>query len=249
MDNQLPQSLGDNRTGGKLDIKETMKTAEGAVTYTQPTEGSSMALGENRIRYMKESDPVGTMPMPSSIKGAISNLQEKIMQGDYTFMDKLGERLAFERTGSRLYEALLSKHKGSTGSEFYPDYSVLTQFYEEEKQHFRLCAEVMEELGGDSTAVTPCADVAGVAGMGWMQVIADPRTTFQQSLEIILQAELADNACWENLIELAENLGLDSVVERFTKAKLEEDVHLETVRQWVKELTLNGGKLITPELQ
>ncbi|MFA7614898.1 MAG: ferritin-like domain-containing protein [Candidatus Caldatribacteriota bacterium] len=249
MDNQSTQTISDNRTGGKLAFKETIKTAEGAVNYTRPTEGSSMALGENRIRYMKESDPVGTMPMPSSIKGAISNLQEKIMQGDYTFMDKLGERLAFERTGTRLYEALLSKHKGSVGSESYPDFSVLQQFYEEEKAHFILCAEVMEELGGDSTAVTPSADVAGVAAAGWLQVIADPRTTFQQSLEIILQAELADNACWENLIELASNLGLESVVKRFTKAKEEEDVHLETVRQWVKELNLNGGKLITPDLQ
>lgn len=249
MDNQSTQTIGDNRTGGKLALKETIKTAEGAVTYTQPSEGSSMAIGENRISYMKESDPVGTMPMPSSVKGAISNLQEKIMQGDYTFMDKLGERLAFERTGSRLYEALLSKHKGSLGNESYPDYSILNQFYEEEKEHFRLCAEVMEELGGDSTALTPCADVAGVAGMGWVQVIADPRTTFQQSLEVILQAELADNVCWENLIDLATNLGLDNVVKRFVKAKEEEDVHLETIKQWVKELNLNGGKLISPELQ
>lgn len=249
MDNQSTQILSDNRTGGKLDIKETIKTAEGALQYTRPTEGDSFALGENRIRYMKESDPVGTMPMPSSIKGAINNLQEKIMQGDYTFMDKLGERLAFERTGTRLYEALLSKHKGSAGTEGYPDFSILKQFYEEEKAHFRLCAEVMEELGGDSTAVTPSADVAGVAGMGWLQVLADPRTTFQQSIEIILQAELADNCCWENLIELAGNLGLDSVVKRFVKAKEEEDVHLETIKQWVKELNLNGGKLIAPELQ
>lgn len=249
MDNQSTQVIGDNRTGGKLAINETIKTAEGALNYTQKTEGNSMALGENRILYMKESDPVGTMPKPTSIKGVISNIQEKVFQGDYTFMDKLGERLAFERTGTRLYEALLSKHKGSVGNEFYPDLSVLEQFWEEERNHFRLCCEVMEELGGDSTALTPSADVAGVAGMGWMQVLTDPRTTFQHSLEIILQAELDDNACWENLIELAENLGLDSVVKRFTKAKEEEDVHLETIRQWVKELNLNSGKIITPEIQ
>lgn len=249
MDNQIVESAGDNRTGGKLSPEETMKTASGAVKLTNPSEGDSTSIAENRILYMHESDYVGTLPKPASIKGMISSMREKVMQGDHTFLDKLGERLAFERTGTRLYEALISKRMGSIDDDALPDLSILQQFYNEEKEHFQLCAEVMEELGGDSTAVTPSADVCGVAALGWMQVLTDPRIPFQQSLEIILQAELADNACWENLIELADNLGLSSVVERFTKAKEEEDVHLNTIKQWVKELSLNGGQLLSPDIQ
>lgn len=248
MNNQIVESTGDNRTGGKLVMEETMKTAEGALRLTSPSQGDATSIAENRIRYMEESDYVGTLPKPSSLKGMISSMREKVMQGDHMFLDKLGERLAFERTGTRLYEALISKHQASAKENF-PDLSVLQQFCSEERSHFELCAQVMEELGADATAVTPSADVAGVAAFGWMQVVTDPRITFQQSLEIMLQAELADNNCWENLIELADNLGLDTVVERFSKAKEQEDVHLTTIKQWVKELSLNSGELISPELQ
>lgn len=249
MDNQNVESAGDNRTGGKLAMEETIKTAMGAAKMTRPTEGDASAIADNRILYMSESDYIGTLPKPASIKGIISSMREKILQGDHTFLDKLGERLAFERTGTRLYEALISKHKGSVEDNSLPELSILEQFCQEEMEHFQLCAQVMEEIGGDSTAVTPSADICGVAAQGWMQVLTDPRTTFQQSLEIILQAELADNACWENLIELADNLSLSDVVERFTKAKEEEEVHLNTIKQWVKELSLNGGQLIAPEIQ
>jgi ferritin-like protein len=249
MNNQIVESSGDNRTGGKVSMEETIKTAAGAAKMTRPSEGDASALADNRILYMKESDFVGTLPKPSSLKGMISSIREKILQGDHTFLDKLGERLAFERTGTRLYEALISKHKGSVQENSLPELSILEQFCDEEREHFELCARVMEELGGDSTAVTPSADICGVAAQGWMQVLTDPRTTFQQSLEIILQAELADNNCWENLIELAENLGLDDVVEKFSQAKEEEDVHLTTITQWVKELNLNGGKLLPIEIQ
>jgi hypothetical protein len=38
-------------------------------------------------------------------------------------------------------------------------------------------------------------------------VIVDPRTTLLQSLEAVLIAELFDNACWETLVELAQQAG------------------------------------------
>lgn len=95
--------------------------------------------------------------------------------------------------------------------------------------------------------MTPSADIAGIAGMGWIQVINDPRTTFLQSLETILQAELVDNASWETLLELAIHLGLKEAVDEFTIALQEEEIHLETVKQWVKELNLDGK--VSPILQ
>lgn len=68
--------------------------------------------------------------------------------------------------------------------------------------------------------MTPSADVAGVAAMGWVQTITDPRINFKQSLEIILQAELVDNACWEVLIELAEDVGLSSLATSFQQPSM-----------------------------
>ena len=71
-----------------------------------------------------------------------------------------------------------------------------------------------------------------------MQVIVDPRTTLLQSLEAILSAELADNACWEALIALAQEAGEDALVTQFERALLTEQEHLTKVRDWYRQLTL-----------
>jgi hypothetical protein len=242
MDNQKASTLGMNKTGVKMSPKDAVKTAEGAVKLTVPPAGDSFsALASTRIDYMKESEALGTVPMPASPKGMFSALMAKIKQGDHGFIDKLGERIAFERTGTRLYEALLSKYEGSSDKSGYPDISILRQFYNEERQHFLICCEAMEDIGGDATAMTPSADVCGVAAAGWVQAMSDPRINFKQSLEIILQAELVDNDCWDVLIEMATDLGLDDLVTKFERAKEEEEVHLEMVRRWVMEMNLNKG--------
>ena len=243
----IETGLGINKTGAMTSIKEALKTLEGAESLTNPPDGDSSLIGENRVRYMMEGDPVGTVPIPLTVKGMMSSVQEKLLMGNHIFMDKLGERIAFERTGTRLYESLISKHIGTKDQRSLPDLTMLEQFYLEELKHFNMAAEIMMKLGGDPTAMTPSADIAGVAGMGWVQVINDPRTTFLQSLETILQAELVDNACWETLIEIAAGMGLQEAVEEFTVALEEEKFHLATVKQWVKELNLSGK--VSPLLQ
>ena len=51
----------------------------------------------------------GTRELPGDPAGAAL---QALKGGPPTqFLDKLGERLAFERTGVRLYEALISKHE------------------------------------------------------------------------------------------------------------------------------------------
>ncbi|HEU4714863.1 MAG TPA: hypothetical protein VFS76_25100 [Pyrinomonadaceae bacterium] len=47
--------------------------------------------------------------------------------------------------------------------------------------------------------------------MGIMPVLTDPRSSMTQCLQVLLTAELTDNAGWEFLIELAENLGYQVV--------------------------------------
>lgn len=94
--------------------------------------------------------------------------------------------------------------------------------------------------------MTPAADLCGTAALGWIQVITDPRATFLQSLEIILQAELVDNAGWELLIELAEKNAMGEMAVLFQQCLDEEAFHLLTVKQWVLELTLNG-EVSSPE--
>jgi hypothetical protein len=95
--------------------------------------------------------------------------------------------------------------------------------------------DAIEHLGGDPTAVTPCADLKGVESMGLVQVLTDPRTTLTQGLEAILTAELADNEGWKVLIAMAEAMDQDELAQRFTTALAEEDEHLRSIRTWLAE--------------
>jgi rubrerythrin len=106
---------------------------------------------------------------------------------------------------------------------------------DEELSHFDLCKEAMEKLGGDPTAVTPCADVMAVASMGLMQVVTDPRTTLTQCLDALLTAELTDNDGWKVLIAMAEAIGQEDLALRFSESLAVEDRHLQRVRAWVTE--------------
>lgn len=244
MADSIRSEVGMNKTGIMMSPIDSAESREGAMEYTHPPEGDSTAIAENRIQMMKESDTIGTVPMPLTAKGIVSSLKERLNTGGQPFLDKLGERIAFERTGVRLYEALLSKYHGTKDKKALPPLKILEQFHHEELMHFYMVCDVMTELGGDATATTPAADVAAVASQGWVQVITDPRTTFSQSLEIILQAELVDNAGWELLVDLAEAAGLDDISESFTNALKEEDIHLENVREWVSQLTLTGEAMV-----
>jgi ferritin-like metal-binding protein YciE len=174
------------------------------------------------------------VPQPAGIQNTVRTAAKAVTGAKPTlWMDKLGERLAFERTGTRLYEALVSKYEAFGSFDGGPSQADLEHVLQEEYRHFTLLQSVIERHGGDPTAVTPSADLQATASHGVMQVIVDPRTTLLQSLEAILIAELADNACWEALIALAQEAGEDTLVTPFEQALLTEQEHLMKVQAWL----------------
>ena len=191
------------------------------IELTRPPSGDERDLAKMRLEFAREAEPVGSIPEPTP-PGIAAVL-----------MDKLGERLAFERSGTRLYDALMvkcaaDKSCGVPAKE-------LRHIRDEEATHFALVGAAIQTLGGDPTAQTPSADVAGVEGMGLMQVLTDPKTTVAQALHAILVAEMTDNAAWDELIELTGQVGNDDLVARFSKARDSEQEHLEKVKGWYKQ--------------
>src|SRR5690606_32748783 len=114
-----------------------------------------------------------------------------------------------------------------------PTRAELEKIRDEEHQHFLLVRDAIRELGADPTAMTPSADVIGVAGSGWVQVLSDPRTTLTQCLDVMMVVEHGDVDGWELLIEMADNLGFDELAERFRAAHLVEEEHAIKVRAWL----------------
>lgn len=243
-----PTDIGTNRTGIAASPIDGRRTEEGAqIDAAMPLDGP--ALEAERVRFSREAYPLGSVPPPGSVKGVIKTTVQALKGHKATvFLDKLGERIAFERTGSRLYEALLAKFEAASVHEGGPTRAELEHIRDEERQHFAWLREAMIQLGGDPTAMTPSADVVAVASLGWVQVLTDPRTTLTQALDIILVAELADNDGWSMLIDLADGLGQDELARRFRIALDEENEHVAKVRSWLATaLAGQAGVAPTPE--
>jgi hypothetical protein len=230
-------TVGTNRTGVKTSPRDAQKLLEGAEATIPSSEGDESALALVRLDYAGEADPIGSVPPLTKGQSALKKSSSTSGTRPEVLIDKLAQRLAFERTGTRLYDALLVKH--AAYSDQLPKVSIekLQQIRAEEAQHFLLLTEALESLGADPTAQTPGADLVGVEGMGLMQAVCDPRTTFAQSLDAILVAELADNDGWQTLIGVAKAADQDDLAEQFAVALEEEEEHLAQVRTWVSELT------------
>jgi ferritin-like metal-binding protein YciE len=201
-----------------------------------PVEGrdDAAAIAQVRAEYAQEADPLGTVPPPGSVRGVLATGIAKLTsRHPETLVDKLGERLAFERSGVRLYEAFLVKCRNPAGAKTSIPVAEVEHLRDGELRHFAMLTEALEMLGADPTCQTPCADASGVMAMGLVQTLADPRTTLAQGLEALLTAELVDNASWELLIQLAEQAGQDELVTRFRAALDEEAEHLVKVRGWL----------------
>ncbi|HEX5605360.1 MAG TPA: ferritin-like domain-containing protein [Candidatus Binatia bacterium] len=221
-----------NRTGIMFNPELSAELILGAEAATRSgTEGGAEVT--DQATYLTETAPIGSLPAmvadDGEANGSISIL-----------LDKLGERLAFERQGTRLYQAFVQKVEAlGDGASAGPSSEELRHICEEELQHFRLLQKIITELGGDATVQTPSADVVGVLSHGMVQVVSDPRTTIAQCLQAVLTAELADNDGWQMLSALAEAVGNSDLVDQCEKAFEEEQEHLEDVRAWLNEMTAN----------
>lgn len=236
MDNTV--SVGKNRTG--LDMAPMSKDT--LIDFAKQEAGRAPSETEAWVDMHQapalEADRVGTVPVPARLKGVATTAMESLEDNrPQVLIDKLGERLAFERTGVRLYEALIRKvSAASTGP--IVDIGRLEKMRTDELEHFRLLARCLADMGADPTAMTPCADVSGVAAAGHLQVLSDPRTTVAQALNSVLMIELGDNASWELLIELVREAGHDDLAKSFGVALQTEQDHLQTVRDWLRQAVM-----------
>jgi hypothetical protein len=229
-----------NRTGMSFSPELAEELIEAALSTKPSAPGDEHGMAALRMDYARGAGPVGSIPLP--VEEDAENVDVKMDDpGMAILMDKLGERLAFERTGVRIYQALLSKLEASGPLPGGPTPEELLHIQEEELGHFELVKSTIESLGGDPTAVTPSADVTGVVSSGIPQVLADPRTTLRQCLDAILVAELTDNDGWQLLIKICENLEEDELVAQFRLALSSEAEHLENVRRWIESTTVSDG--------
>jgi rubrerythrin len=259
-------TIGMNRTGAALSPIDVKAMTEAADTLSPAVPIDTGAADAERLAYINDAESVGSIPPPASMKGVLKTGMAKLKGGTPSvFMDKIGERIAFERGGTRLYDALLTKYQAVQGmgqevlvpADQLPPLEAtggapgsvpgetplqtLQRIRNEELEHFKMLGLAMQKMGGDPTAQTPCADVQATASMGILQVVTDPRTTLAQCLNAMLTAELTDNAGWELLVQLAEDAGEAELAGQFLGALAQEQEHLAIVKGWLTLLVSRGA--------
>jgi rubrerythrin len=230
---RAPTDMGTNRTGiqtSPFDSKDLIAAANTAVA-SPLLEPPDFRMAHEEMN--NQAPPVGSMPPPATMKG-MAEAVKAALKGDKAnvLLDKLGERLAFERSGTRLYEAFLTKLAASDSPDPTLTREAVQAIHDDELRHFGITKRALEKLGGDPTVMTTSADIAGVASMGLVQVLTDSRTTVTQCLEALLIAELTDNDAWSTLVRLVEGLGMDELAAELAECEDQEEIHLAQVRRW-----------------
>ena len=228
-------TIGVNRTGAEVSRgpARTVEASEQSPPFARPEDEAAVA--QLRAEYALEADPLGSVPAAGTLAGVVQTGFAKLMgKNPEVLVDKIGERLAHERSGVRLYEAFMVKCSVHPSGAASIPLDELEEICAAEARHFKLLTDVLVSLGVDPTAQSPCGDAGGMCSLGVMQLLSDPRTSLSQALTGLLTVELADNAAWELLIRLAEHAGQGTAATQFAAALAEEQRHLELVRHWLQ---------------
>ena len=151
-------------------------------------------------------------------------------------LDLLGERLAFERAGVKLYDKILGRMRMSGDPQIHKVLARIEVNREQEKEHEEWLEEQIRALGGDDHAPSEKSILVKTEAEGIEQVVMrDPNLL--HDFHALLTAELADNAGWELLVELASEFGDRDAKKEFKKRLHEEEQHLVCVHEAVTELS------------
>lgn len=241
------QPIGHNRTGVKASPMDG-HNLESTTSDAPPPSSGPLQATRMRVDQARQADALGSVPPTATARGVVATAMQAL-QGHRlaSFVDRLGERLAFERSGVRAYEAVLVKFEALGTWQGGPTRDLLQEQCDEELRHFRMIRQTLEHLGADPTAMTPSADVAAVLASGVFKVLADPRTSLSQALHALLVLEDVDADGWDMLVEIAANTSQKELASEFRNALATEETHKARIRDWlgkaaIEDAQRNGGQ-------
>lgn len=156
-------------------------------------------------------------------------------------VDLLSERLSFEQSGVKLYDAVIGKMRASGDPFMASLLGEMEAHRRQEQEHAVWLEQQIVSLGGDAENKSDSARVAETETQGIEQVIIGGRDgEFAHMFHALLTAELVDNAGWELLLELADEANDVEARAEFKKRLFEEEDHLMLVRRAVEALAASA---------
>ena len=199
-----------------------------------PPSGSAVRF--LRVNLMRIAGHLGELHLPDLHEVVGSALQPVEGPPPLLFVAQLRERLAFERTSSRLYAGLLVKTYALGSYPGGPTPERLVELHNQELDHLNLIRECIYRLGVDTPPLTTHGDGADPRPHGLLRAVDDPCATLQDALRAVLISEILNNAGWALLVDLSQELGPPDLADAFREVLREETLHLEEVTSWVANL-------------
>ncbi len=140
-------------------------------------------------------------------------------------IDLLAERLAYERSGVKLYDAILKKVKASRHTQLKKLAKELKEHRDHEVEHAEWCEEQIRALGGDPDEKTEKALLVEIEAQGIEEIIFGD-APLSQMFHALNMAELGDNAGWAQLVGIAEQCGDEEARAEFQERLDHEEEHL-----------------------
>lgn len=146
-------------------------------------------------------------------------------------LDVLLERLWFERAGVQLYDAILRRVQQSADDQVRKMLPQLEEYREEEKEHEEWLEEQVRSIGGDAHAKSDRARLVEEEAAGIEKIVMNPTAELSHCFHALLLAELADNAGWDLLVQLADEADDSDARKQLKKRLHQEEEHLLFVRK------------------
>ncbi len=148
----------------------------------------------------------------------------------------LNERLCFERSGVRLYDAILAKIRLPENQRFATMLDQLLEHREQEKEHEEWLEQQIRSLGGDAHGETELSRLVEAESAGIERIVLNGDPEIPHLLHALLAAELVDNEGWVLLVNLAKKAGDRDAKREFSKRLAEEETHLKLLERAMTQL-------------
>jgi bacterioferritin (cytochrome b1) len=153
-------------------------------------------------------------------------------------IDVLTERLAFERSGVKLYERVIGVMRSSKDPNMERMLGPMVEHQTQEKEHEEWLEAQIRTLGGDAHGETEKSRLITRESQG-IEAVIKGDSQLPHLFHALLAAELVDNAGWDLSVQLADEAGDREAKRQFKKRLREEAEHLLFVRKAVEKFSIH----------